>query len=730
LICHSILDAQTPSFNSNKLKDDQKINHCKIQPVTTHTQSNTYKKTKPIPDAIYLEADTGKIVLEGTSKLNGNVFIQQNNTVFTADNASINRENSQIKAEGNVVLSDTNFQLKSPRIEYNLENKTGTINDAEYSIGAEGVRGKSSKIIQLDSNRLKLNDATFTSCPVGHNSWHLASGNINLNKETQIGTAKNVTFNVGKIPIFYFPWLKFPINNQRLSGFLSPSARFQSNSGVNIPYYFNIAPNYDATISLTTIQNRGFQLNNEFRYLSKIHRGEIEYNFIPSDSSFDDEKRDYFNINHSTQLNKTTKINLNAEGVSDEEYFDDFSTSLETSTRPALERRLEIINTYEPWTISAALEDFQVIDIDDDPYSKLPELKINYSPKSGPKDIKIDIDTELTYFDRDDSVNGFRGDIKAKVSKKFGNDSWYFKPTLSLQHTTYSLDNTIGEKHITRTLPTFSVDSGLFFDRELPKKFSRSKSLIQTLEPRLFYTFTPFKDQSNIPIFDTALSNFSESNQLFLENRFTGKDRVADTNQLTFAVSSRIQDRENGEELFRASIGQIFNFDDRKVTIPDGTTLSSGSSDLLLELAGRLNDRFRLASTINLRSDNSSSTNFDLRLNYQDYKRRIANLTYRKLDDELEQVSFSTALPINDKWSMVASTEHDIKNNRNLESLIGFEYQDCCWKTRLVAKRFLTSDNVEYETPVFLEFELKGLGNVGKSATRQIKEKIYGYDNF
>jgi len=597
-------------------------------------------------------------------------------------------------------------------------------------VGSEGAHGKSVQIQQVDANNLRLKDATFTSCPVEKDSWHLASSNIDLNRETQIGTARNVTFNVGKTPIFYFPWLKFPINNQRLSGFLSPSVRLQSNAGISIPYYLNLAPNYDATFQLNTLKNRGFQLDSEFRYLSKKHKGTLEYNFIPSDSSFDDEKRNYFKIRHRTQFNQTTQLKLNAEGVSDKFYFDDFSTSLETSTRPALQRRLEVTKTQEPWSASFAFEDYQVLDIEDDPYSKLPEITLDYEPKSGPKDLKLSVNSELVYFDKDNDVTGFRGDIKAKASKKWGAESWYFKPTLSLQHTMYSLDNTIGDKSFNRTLPTLTVDSGLFFDRELPQFKNGDKQYIQTLEPRLFYTYTPFKDQSGIPVFDTARTNFSESNQLFLENRFTGKDRIADTNQLTFAVGSRIQDRTNGKELFKATLGQVFNFSDRKVTLPEGTILTGKRSDLILELTGRINDNFRLASTINLKSDDKSISNYDLRLNYQDQKNRIANLSFRKLNTELEQVSFSTALPINDKWSMVASTDHDTKNDRNLESLLGFEYQDCCWKTRLVVKRYLTSDNVTYENPVFLEFELKGLGNIGKSATRQIKEKIYGYDDF
>ena len=735
LFCSPSLIAKPFSVGTKSKHELDASYHCSVHNPKTNNKRNRVGNPNPAKDAIYLEADTGKIVVEGTSTLDGNVIIQQNTTVFTADSAEVNRLNNVVKANGNVVLSDTNFSLKSPRINYNLKNKSGTIDDAEYEVGTEGAHGKSTQIVQLDENNLKLEGATFTSCPVGKNSWHLKSGNIHLNKETQIGTAKNVTFNIGNTPVFYFPWLKFPINDQRLSGFLSPSVRLQSNAGITIPYYFNLAPNYDLTTSLTTLRNRGIQLNGEFRYLSKIHSGELTYNFIPEDESFNDDKRDFFKIDHTSQFNKYTALTLNAEGVSDEDYFDDFSTSLETSTQTALQRRLEITHNRNPWSISAAVEDFQVLDIDDDPYARLPELKLRYAPKTGPKDLKFEIDSELVYFDRDNDVTGTRADIKFKVGKKWGQEAWYFKPSLSLEHTSYSLDNidlntNINDSSINRTLPSVTLDGGLFFDREIPKKTKDGKTYTQTLEPRIFYTHTPFKDQSNIPIFDTALTDFSESNQLFLENRFTGKDRIADSNQLTFAVSSRIQDRENGNELFRATIGQVFNFSDQRVTLPGGTISTNKSSDLLLEFAGRLNDRFRMASTITFESDNKNISDYDIRLNYQDQKKRIANLSFRKLDSELEQISFSTALPINKKWSIVASTDHDTRNDRNLESLLGFEYEDCCWKSRLVFKRFLTSDNVTFENPVFLEFELKGLGNIGRSATRQIKEKIYGYDDF
>lgn len=681
---------------------------------------------QPYPDAIYLGADEGTIRTIGTSSLAGNVIIQKNDIQLNADGASFTRESNSVTAQGHVVLTTIGTILKSQSIKYNLKDQTGTINQAQYEIGSEGAHGNSEQIELVDQNILQLSNATYTSCPVSNASWHLSSSNIKLDKKTQIGTAKNVTLKVGDVPIFYFPWLNFPLNDQRTSGFLRPSVRLQSNAGISIPYYFNLAPNYDATLTLSSLSGRGVKLDSEFRYLTPKHQGVFEYDIIPSDSLYNSRHRDYFNIKHNTKIDERTNVNLKAEGISDKDYFNDLSTSLEDSTTSSLQRRLEIVRIQGPWLASAAVEDYQILDINDAPYARLPEFSVNYQPKSKPYEFHVGLETELVYFDKDNSITGTRADIKLHASKKWGSDAWYVKPKLSLQHTTYSLNNS-NDQIIHRTLPIFTFDSGLFFDREISIK---NNHYIQTLEPRLFYTRTPYKDQSNIPIFDTAKINFSATNQLFSENRFTGKDRIGDTNQLTFAVTSRIQDRKSGKELFKASIGQTFSFSDKKVTLPGGTIQTGRRSDLVLEFSGRLNDRFRISALGLLNQSNINISNYELRLNYQDGRKRIANVSYRKLDTELKQLSFSGSLPINNKWSMVASVDQDVENNRNLQTLLGFEYQDCCWKTRIVAKRYLTSDNKNYETPIFIEFELKGLGSLGTGASRELKENVYGYDDY
>jgi LPS-assembly protein len=717
---------------------------CSVHQPQIFTFQQTPITKKPYPDAVYLEADSGTVRAEGISQLQGNVIIQQNDTKFNTDNASFDRRNNLVTANGNVILSTANLKFKSDAIKYNLENHSGVIQQAEYLIvtkdnfsndtGNSNAQGKSQQIDLINKNELRLKQATFSSCPAPNPSWHIQSSEINLNNKTEKGTAKNVTFKVKGVPVFYFPKFSFPLNNNRKSGFLTPSLRLQSNTGISLPYYFNLAPNYDATVTTSLLQRQGLKFDTEFRYLTPRHQGVFKYDFIPEDKSFGNEFRDYFDIEHHTTLSENTKLNLVAEGVSDKDYFDDLSDSLETSSRSSLKRRLEVVHKNKPWSMSAAVEDYQIIDTNDASYSRLPEFKLGYKPKTATKALKFDVNFELVNFNKSDSVTGTRLDAKVTTSKKWGNDAWFIKPSLSVQSTLYALQNNIGDSTLNRTLPTFTLDSGLFFDKEFTSQ-KTNKQYTQTLEPRLFYSFTPFKDQSNFPVFDTARTNFSATTQLFSENRFTGKDRIADTNQLTFAVSSRIQDRENGKELFSASIGQVYNFSDRKVTLPDGTIATGTLSDLVLELNGRINDNFKVASTLLWDHDEKQISNYELRLNYQDDAKRIANVSYRKLNtdlnnDALTQLTLSGALPINDNWSFVGSSTRDFENKRNLETLVGFEYQDCCWKTRLVAKRYLTSDNVTYETPIFIEFELKGLGNLGTNARQELKDKIYGYDDY
>jgi len=415
-------------------------------------------------------------------------------------------------------------------------------------------------------------------------------------------------------------------------------------------------------------------------------------------------------------------LTIKAEGVSDNEYLDDLSDSLSTSSTSALERTIRYDIGSENWDLSLTALDYQVLDATSQPYAKLPELKYNYQSPHRYNGLDLALDASVTYFEGSADPTGLRLDVGLKATKRFGNDAWYFKPSLSYQFSQYSLQNNSTGNSISRGLPTITLDSGLFFERDLNYR------LKQTLEPRLFYTYTPYKDQSNIPIFDAARTDFSTSNQLFEANRFTGKDRIADANQLTLALTSRVQNPETGTELFEASVGQIFYFDDRKVSLPGDSPLTDRSSEFAFELSTKINRNARFSTTAFWDPSTSEWASTEARVNYLDDKKRILNLSYQHVPGQLSEVDASFSLPINKKWGLIGRLDYDLSNDRVLEQLAGIEYEDCCLASRLVARRYLTTDNTSYDDAVFLEFNLKGLGSFTTGVNAILKENIYGYE--
>lgn len=704
---------------------------CAIQKKLT-VDTNLNSLTSPLPSlpkgAVLVEADDGFIKAKGISTLEGNVIIQQGEKIIRADKASYNNKNSNVTAFGNVLLTTESMKLKSSEISYNMKNSKGTIKDAEYTLTNGQGHGSSKLLKQNGKDLTQLSSASFSTCPPNHRSWHIASSDIKLNHGSQIGSARNVTFKAGNIPLFYSPYFSFPLNNQRKSGFLAPGFAVSDRSGsiLSTPYYLNLASNFDATLTPNLLTKRGIKLDSEFRYLTENDKGIINFEYLPSDNVANDEDRSLVSIEHTTKISENLQLSINAAEISDVDYFEDFGDSLVSSSIAALERRIDLTRTGKNWTFNTSIQDYKVLDSNDAPYSRLPELHFQYTPKRKIGNTQYFFETELVKFDKDNATTGLRFDINTVASKRYGDPGWYLEPSFQLRHTQYSLDNNDlkTDNSPSRSLPTASIDAGLFFERGL-----KSSRKIQTLEPRILYTYTPYKDQSDIPVFDSAATSFSTSTRLFSKNRFTGKDRIGDTNQLTMALTTRLLNPRKGREVLTASIGQIFFLNDRRVTLPGDPIETSSNSELALELAGKLNKNTRLITSTYWDTEKKQASSTEFRLHYKDANKRAINLAYRNLHKELEQVELSFATPLNDSWSLVGKLERDLKNNRVLETLGGVEYSNCCWKARLVARRFLTSDNVTYDNVPFFEFELKGLGNLGTGATNVLEEQIYGYNN-
>lgn len=688
--------------------------------------NRSYAKTLRPADldkmAIYIEADQALFRERGDSELNGKVYISQNDQELSAQQAIYNRQTGKVLAKGTVSFNSPQLHVSSQTLEYNLNSGLGRLTELAYLLNGTEGRGESSELIQESKQVTRLKNASYTTCPVGVNSWSLKAKDIKLDRSTEQGIARQVTLNIHDRPLLYLPYFSFPLTDQRKSGFLIPNFGTDEKSGlrISLPYYWNLAPNYDLTLTTNMLSKRGLKLENEFRYLTELHHGVVQYEVLPSDQERQNELRYHFDIQHLSQLDARNQLKLQAAGVSDKDYFDDLGSSLASSTIVNLERTLSYTSDNPEWDFTALAQSYQILDNSAENYARLPQLQFTWTPTAASNAPSLSASSEYTYFSRSQGDNGHRLATQLTLKQRFETASAYFEPKLKLQQTHYQLEQT-ESKTLNRSLPTLALDAGLFFEREL-----NAGKRLQTLEPRIYYTYTPFREQANIPVFDSSERSLSYS-QLFTDNDFTGKDRIADNNRLSTSLTTRLQELDKGREIFRASVGQMYYFADRKVSLPDEATQTGSRSELVMEMAGELNDATRISGTAFADVQNKAISAGQVRINYRDQKERILNLGYSQRKGEYESAQIAFATPVTKNWTLVGAHEQDLKNDRSLETLAGLEYQSCCWKSRLAARKYLLSDNTSYDDAVFVELELKGLGSFGSGTRNLMENRIYGY---
>jgi LPS-assembly protein len=693
--------------------------------------------------AIYVEANQAVIREVGQSEFSGNVYLQKEGQQLESQQLLLERETEIAIAKSDVVFNSDSISIKSPKATFDLKNKTSETVDADYQIvsrtqGVQAGSGHSERVVRNDNETTTMDKASYSTCPIDKPSWALHASRVKLDHAKEVGTAKHVTLKVGKrqVPVFYFPYFSFPLSDKRKSGFLMPS--YTTNDkvgvGVSLPYYFNLAPNYDLTLTPNLLTKRNLLLGTEFRYLTKDMGGKIQFDYMPDDPEKNGEDRYSYRVLHAGRVFNDFALNVDASGVSDEDYFDDFGGSLSASSVSSLKREVTLGKSGSNWNFLGRLQSYQLLDGGTRPYERLPQLLFSMTPDviNG---VDVGIDSELVHFaNKPGETDATRLDLKATAKKRYESISHFIEPSLSLRHTQYQIDNnTLGDNSISRTLPTFSFDAGVFFDRY----FDGGKK-VQTLEPRLFYVKTPYKDQSDIPNFDSSLYSF-DYNRLFLKNRFSGRDRIEDADRLSISLTTRIQERETGKELFQASVGQIFHFNDRKVTLPGGTTETNSRSELAFWASGDIAKNVKLSSQALWDTNDGKFDSGEIQLNYKDEKKQVLNLAYRQLDNELEQAHLSFVTKPNKGWRAIGSWDYDLDEGRNLEKMLGIEYENCCMKTRVVGRNYLTSDNNIYDNAIFVEFAFKGLGSIGNanslgtsaygtSSATTIDGRIYGYE--
>jgi len=681
---------------------------------------------------IHLQSDSVNIQQEDTTIFTGDVVIEQDFQRLTSDIAKYKKATQDVTATGNVNLSRGGLELTGDTMNLNLTTNLGDVNNATYHDIKTRAQGTANSIIIKSKNILEMHDATYTTCDGDSPDWELSASTITLNNESHQGSASNVVIKFKSVPFLYLPYLQFPIGNERQSGFLFPSYASSERDGIEFyaPYYWNIHPQVDATITPHYIEKRGTQLKTELRYLTPQTLGTLVINTLPNDSKTDTD-RNFFHWQHAHNPTGGWSSNVDISYASDKTYLDDFGGNLESTTQTNLERRADFQYDAKDWLFKGRAQGFQTLS-GDEQTKRLPQLNLNTRQLIKPNEINTSFQSELTRFTHStQSPIGNRLVLQPSVSLPLTHPAGYATFLTSLHYTQYDLDRTTSaqEDKPTRTVPIFSVDSGIYLERDsnfLGKKY------LHTLEPRLQYLYIPYREQSNLPIFDTA-SISNDFSQLFSDNRYSGADRINDANQITYGLTSRYINLDSGAEVLTASLGQTFHFADSRVTLSGEPVRKESWSDLQFDLSMEPLEGLRINGTMTRNQQTRKIDKRDLRLQYKLDKDRIINVDYRFLRDSSKTRELSGIWRITPQWMFIARKHNDLRLNRELESVYGFQYNSCCWSLRFVNRRYYTESTPSdpYQRIFFIEFELRGLSSFGrkKDIDSLLNRGILGYSN-
>lgn len=725
LICNFTLNAEEPYAL------------CKDSPVPKQQQDIVVDPNTPAE----FTADRASRDENGIATMEGDVQMIRGTQIITSDILTYDENNKKAHASGNVRAEDTQIVIESQEAELHLNTDYAKAKDAKYKYKPQHARGSANSIERESVEFVRMENSTYTTCEEDDRSWILSADEIELDRTDGRGIGKDVLVKFKDVPIFYTPWISFPIDDRRKTGFLTPTIGNNKDSGFELetPFYWNMAPNRDAIIAPRLLTDRGVQLNTNFRYLYEKSFGQFDMEYL-DDSDFNDD-RYLLGFQHKDYYIPKVELDLLYNKVSDDNYFEDLGEDIGLTSTVFLERHGNLRYRTNNWSFLSRAQYFQTVDEtladNDEPYERLPQLLATGNYFNLPGGLNLKSTNEWTSFDHKSKVDGDRLHLSLELERPFENTAYFLRPGVRIRHTEYDLnrgDNLDDDP--STTVPTAFVDAGLIFERSM-KNFAN----IQTLEPRLYYLNTPFENQDDIPTFDTAEYEFG-FDQLFRNERFSGHDREGDADQISAAITTRVLDTEKGKEKFRASIGQIFYFRDRKVTVPNEPVEDEDTSEIAADLKVALSENWNAyGSTLYDPHDDHTERN-SLRLQYISDNNLILNIAYRyrRKDIEpidtitnersnLEQSDISMVLPINKNWRAVGRWNYDIEESRELDILAAVEYDTCCWKFRVAARRFNQNVNEDYNNSIQIQLVLKGLGQIGSKIGHLLESSVRGFDD-
>ena len=695
--------------------------------------------------AKFLEAD--RVQAQGRDEVvaTGNVVLRQLGASIRADRLEYDGKDQAATATGHVQLERNGDKASGPRLYYRLDNGTGEMDTPVFEFPKTGerriaTRGVAARAELEDQQKSRLFAAEYTSCPAPRDDWFLRVKELDVDGSRNVGAAYNSTVYFLGVPILYMPYVSFPLDNKRRSGFLAPTFGSSGQSGfdASLPYYWNIAENLDTTITPKIFTKRGIQVADEFRYLEPKFSGQFDGEFLPSDR-ITRTNRWFVGLHHMEQFGHGWSAAVNAQEVSDDNYFRDLSTKIALTSQTNLPHDAAIAYNDDTWSFMTRALSYETLQDPNGPpvpipYRILPQMTLTGS-RQNVHGFDWQVSTEASSFSHPTLVEGERFILNPSLSMPLRRSYGYVVPKIEYYYLRYNLRD-----HITSplddgplSLPIASVDSGLYFDRSIEWG---GRGFDQTLEPRLYYLYVPFRDQSHLPNFTTAEKDFSFA-QIFTDNRFVGGDRVGDANQITFGLTSRMIESATGLERLTASIGQVYYFQPPRVTLGLAPA-DTKHSDLLAGVRSQMSPSVSVDAGFQYTPNLNRSEQVVLMARYSPQPGSVVNAGYRyargstdpfadpSVQAGIAQVDLSAQWPLTHEVSGVARWDWSTKDRKLIEGLAGFEYNAGCWQLRAVANRFITSTQ-QYSTSFQIQLELTGFSRIGINPLETLRQNIPGY---
>ncbi|MBM3359967.1 MAG: LPS-assembly protein LptD [Betaproteobacteria bacterium] len=698
-------------------------------------------------DLVEIEGDKLETLLDRKMKARGNAILKKGNKTIKAEVIEYDEISEKLITQGNTSIESENISLTGSKLNYRLSDQTGQMEDVTFNIKSDkkeetvvkkniqvtkryyDFRGDAKSIFFEGENKTKLESSRLTTCEVDSNDWYIKSKNMEIDTKKDQVKASHASIDFKGVPIFYMPSTSFSLNKNRQSGFLSSTFGTTTRSGfdLRVPYYFNISPNMDATLSARYLGKRGPMADGQFRYLSENYSGINQLQYMNHDEASGRDNRYFLKLTHQHQFGSGWSGSYDLQKVSDNTYFADLATMIQVTSVVNLPQRVNLNYSGDIWKLNLLTEKYQTLtNASNSPYQRLPQ--VNLSGKKDFDNFTLDFKSQWTLFERDDKfastftdtqkITGSRLSMTPAITIPLTSSYGYIKPKVSTNLRSYNLNHSPDNNKDIIT-PIFSLDSGVYLDRNINVL---SQNFTNTLEPRLFYVYIPYKDQSLLPNFDTGLADLNMQT-LFYENQYNGQDRINDANQLTASLTSKIIDR-NGKERLSAIIAQRYYFEDRRIFGNDLLEAKKANSDIFMGASAKLPNSLNLDAMFQFDPTSNNLLRSTLGGRYNPEPGKMLNVSYRLVENildsnqNLEVFNAAGQWPLGNRFYSIGRYNYDLRASQTIEVLAGLEYDGGCWVARSIFDRISLPTTPEANYTFFVQLELNGIGSIGSDTNR------------